>query len=162
MQRAAELRRELGYGAGSVVLIHPGSGSPRKCVKPAVWSHAIAACRRAGMHVCLLEGPADRNMCESVRALVPDLMIVRNHSLETVAGLLSLATLYVGLDSGISHLAAFIGCRAVALFVVTDRARWRPLGDHVTVVTALSSDAMSAALHAQLTATRLVPSVDMC
>jgi len=159
-RRAAEVCRDvLGDAERSLVLLHPGAGSQRKCVEPAVWSHVITACRRAGTHVCLVEGPADRDMVESVRRRDPDVAIIRNQDLETVTGLLSLATLYIGLDSGISHLAALVGCRTVALFVATDFRRWRPLGDHVAVVNDVSADVVTAAVHAQLGSSRLVPSV---
>jgi ADP-heptose:LPS heptosyltransferase len=40
----------------------------------------------------------------------------------------------VGNDSGVTHLAAAVGTRTVALFGPTDPAIWRPLGEHVIVV----------------------------
>ena len=49
---------------------------------------------------------------------------------------LSGAGLYVGGDSGVSHLAAAVGVRAVVLFGPSDERVWRPLGPHVTVVAA--------------------------
>jgi ADP-heptose:LPS heptosyltransferase len=42
--------------------------------------------------------------------------------------------LYVGNDSGTTHLAAAIGLPTVAIFGTTDPQIWRPLGEHVTVV----------------------------
>jgi ADP-heptose:LPS heptosyltransferase len=44
---------------------------------------------------------------------------------------LSGATLYVGNDGGMTHVAAAIGVPTLALFGPTDPAVWRPLGDHV-------------------------------
>jgi ADP-heptose:LPS heptosyltransferase len=39
------------------------------------------------------------------------------------------ASLVVGNDSGVTHLAAVAGAPVVALFGPTDPALWRPLGD---------------------------------
>ena len=42
--------------------------------------------------------------------------------------------LYVGNDSGMTHLAAAIRLPTVAIFGTTDPHMWRPLGDHVRIV----------------------------
>jgi len=44
------------------------------------------------------------------------------------------AALYVGNDSGITHLAAAVGVPVVALFGPTDPARWAPRGGRVEVL----------------------------
>ncbi|MDQ6699234.1 MAG: glycosyltransferase family 9 protein [Acidobacteriota bacterium] len=44
------------------------------------------------------------------------------------------ARVYVGNDSGITHLAAAVGARSVALFGPTDKAVWAPRGPHVHVI----------------------------
>jgi ADP-heptose:LPS heptosyltransferase len=50
--------------------------------------------------------------------------------LPLLAGVLSLATAYLGNDSGISHLAAALGVPAVVLFG-RDRIAWRPWAKHL-------------------------------
>jgi ADP-heptose:LPS heptosyltransferase len=55
-------------------------------------------------------------------------------SLTEVVGLLSCADAFVGNDSGVTHLAAAMGLRTVALFCPTDPAVYRPLGPTVTVL----------------------------
>jgi ADP-heptose:LPS heptosyltransferase len=60
-----------------------------------------------------------------------------NRSLKQVAAVLARCRLYVGGDSGLTHLAAAVGAPAVlALFGPTDPAIWAPPGEHVTVLTA--------------------------
>lgn len=44
------------------------------------------------------------------------------------------ARLYIGNDSGITHLAAAAGCRTLALFGPTDPAVWAPRGPNVNVL----------------------------
>jgi len=48
--------------------------------------------------------------------------------------MLAEAALYIGNDSGLTHLAAATGCPTIALFGASDPAVWRPLGDHVRVI----------------------------
>jgi len=47
---------------------------------------------------------------------------------------ISTASVYIGNDSGISHLAAAVGTPVVAIFVSTDPRIWAPRGDHVDVL----------------------------
>jgi heptosyltransferase III len=47
---------------------------------------------------------------------------------------ISTAKLYIGNDSGISHLAAAVGTPVIAIFISTDPLLWAPRGDFVTVL----------------------------
>jgi len=47
---------------------------------------------------------------------------------------ISTARLYIGNDSGISHLAAAVGTPVIAIFVATDPSIWAPRGGHVRVL----------------------------
>jgi ADP-heptose:LPS heptosyltransferase len=51
-----------------------------------------------------------------------------------LAAVLARAGLYVGNDSGVSHLAAAAGCPTVALFGPTDPALWSPVGPRVRAI----------------------------
>lgn len=64
-----------------------------------------------------------------------DVVVVRHLGIGQVAALLAQCDLYLGNDSGITHLAAAIGVRTVALFGPTDPVQWRPRGKSVTVIT---------------------------
>ena len=46
---------------------------------------------------------------------------------------LARARLYIGNDSGITHLAAAVGTPVLALFGPTDPRVWAPRGEHVRV-----------------------------
>ena len=47
---------------------------------------------------------------------------------------ISTARVYIGNDSGISHLAAAAGTPVIAIFISTDPRIWAPRGDHVAVL----------------------------
>jgi ADP-heptose:LPS heptosyltransferase len=123
----ATLQRQQRLG-DSFAVIHPGSGSPRKN-----WIGFTAVVRwwqrRARSPVVLLRGPA-----EVERSANPDCganIMLEGLTLPQVAAVLRRARLYVGNDSGISHLAAAVGARGVALFGPTDPAMWAPRGPHL-------------------------------
>ncbi len=59
---------------------------------------------------------------------------VRMEDLYQLASWLARARIYIGNDSGITHLAAAAGAPVVALFGPTDPSVWAPRGDHVRIV----------------------------
>jgi ADP-heptose:LPS heptosyltransferase len=65
---------------------------------------------------------------------------IRIQDLYQLACRLAQAEVYVGNDSGISHLAAAAGTPVVALFGPTDPAVWAPRGPRVTVITRAAMD----------------------
>ncbi len=114
--------------------IHPGSGSTAKCWPAENWTELIGLLPAP---VVLLEGPADAGVCDRVRARlsVPgSILRAAGLSLLESAALLEQSSLFVGNDSGISHLAAALGLPTVAVFGPTDPSVWAPLGRHVAVV----------------------------
>lgn len=58
----------------------------------------------------------------------------RIENLYDLACWLSTARLYIGNDSGISHLAAAVGIPTIAIFMTTDPLIWAPRGGHVTIL----------------------------
>jgi ADP-heptose:LPS heptosyltransferase len=60
--------------------------------------------------------------------------ILKQDDLNILAAVLAQATLFVGNDSGVTHLAASVGTPTVALFGPTDPGRWAPIGPAVQVL----------------------------
>ena len=117
------------------VVIHPGSGSAHKCVAPETLASVVIGVQNFGATPVVLEGPADREPVERLLQLcVNPPIVLKGLDVLTVAGVLAQARLFVGQDSGVTHMAALMGVRTVALFGPTDPARWAPRGAHVTVV----------------------------
>lgn len=112
------------------IVIHPGSGSPRKNWPLENW-RTLAEQLPAPVSVILGEAePAD-----SSRAFFPpDTRFLINRSLEDLVAHLSRARLFLGHDSGISHLAAACGAPCVLLFGPTDPALWAPPAPNVRVL----------------------------
>ena len=119
----------------SLVVIHPGSGSALKCVEPEILASVVIALQISGVTPVVLEGPADQEPVERlIQSCVTLPIVLKARDVLTVAGVLAQAGLFVGQDSGITHLAGLMGVRTVALFGPTDPARWAPRGSHITVV----------------------------
>ena len=59
---------------------------------------------------------------------------IENLALREVGSVLSRSRAFVGNDSGITHLAAYLGCPTVALFGPTDPAVWGPIGRRIHIL----------------------------
>ena len=119
-----------------LVAIHPGSGGERKNWPPERWrdlGRALLARPPAErLRLLLIGGEADVKTVAALRAeWTPlagpgDLLVADDCSLPQVAALLARCRLFVGHDSGISHLAAAVGVPCVLLFGPTDPDVWAP------------------------------------
>jgi len=50
---------------------------------------------------------------------------------EELMSILARGSVYIGHDSGVTHLAAMMGIHVIALFKHTSVEQWRPLGPNV-------------------------------
>ena len=80
--------------------------------------------------------PADEEMVREYFSLIrlDTITPLTNLSLNELAAVLRKCDLYVGNDSGVTHLAAAVGIPVVALFGPTDPRVWGPRGDKVLTV----------------------------
>ena len=107
---------------GDFAVIHPFSGSPRKSW-PLANFRALARELETSMPVRWCAGPGDPPLHGAVRI----------EDLYELACFLASARLYVGNDSGITHLAGAVGTPVVAFFGPTDPAIWAPRGQRVEI-----------------------------
>ena len=109
-------------GSENFVVIHPFSGSARKN-----WplENFGRLAQRLGMasRVYWCYGPHDPQEDEAVRI----------ENLYELGCWISKASLFVGNDSGITHLAAAVGAPVLALFGPTNPAVWAPRGPDVKI-----------------------------
>jgi heptosyltransferase III len=106
---------------GDGIAIHPFSGGARKNW-PLDRFRELAS--RLGGRVRWIAGPEDPPLPEAERC----------DDLYELACSLAGARLYIGNDSGITHLAAAAGAPVLALFGPTDPAVWAPRGERVRVL----------------------------
>lgn len=111
---------------GPDVVIHPGSGGRSKNWPLAHFDELSARLVARGLQVSWCSGPAEETVSRDWASLPP-------MDLVELAGLLGSVKLYVGNDSGISHLAGAAGCRTMAIFGPTDPVVWQPAGPRVRV-----------------------------
>jgi heptosyltransferase-3 len=127
-----------------VIAIHPGSGSPRKNWPVERWialgRWIIAHCPAARLLVVggEADGPQVSALSEALRENVA--LIARDLELPKLAAHLERCAVFLGHDSGISHLAAAVGAHCVLLFGPTDPAIWAPANPRVKVIQAPDQD----------------------
>jgi heptosyltransferase III len=116
--------------------IHPGSGSLDKNWPVGHWAALLGKLTLAFDEVLLISGEADTEIAEAIRPLIPasKLRPCANLSLWDLVSQLNQASLFIGHDSGVTHVAAATGIATVALFGPTDPTVWAPNGDHVVVI----------------------------
>jgi ADP-heptose:LPS heptosyltransferase len=109
------------------LLVHPGAGSAAKCWPAEAFARTITTvAARARVNVTVHAGPADGEPAAALRRHVgAGVAWLVEPSLSTLAGALAQATLYLGNDSGVSHLAAALGVPSLVLFDARHLA-WRP------------------------------------
>ncbi len=136
INRGRELLKEIDLDPGEkLVVIQPGSGGLHKC-----WhlDNFLAVARELGskgIEVIFLLGPAEleRFSRARIKSINSVARCLTDLSLTQVLGLLSCADGYLGNDSGITHLAAGLGVRTLAVFGPTNPAVYGPIGSTVTV-----------------------------
>lgn len=137
--RQPALRHLMSSRAKEIIWVHPGSGSPKKCV-PVAFISALARGlqERLGWDVAITAGEEDGFLKEDPvwNSLVmgPRTHLLERQSLHQVCTVLGGASLYIGNDSGISHLAAGLGVPCVIFFVTTDPRQWAPWAPRSQVI----------------------------
>jgi len=128
---SARAQRFLADVRPPVLVVHPGAGGRAKRWDAAGFVQVAEWWREMGGGVVEVAGPAE--------AEDPPLLgspIVRDWPLEDLAMVLARAALYLGNDSGVSHLAGAVGAAGVVLFGPTDPHRWAPLGTRLVALRA--------------------------
>jgi hypothetical protein len=112
------------------IIIHAGSGSLKKNWPLEYFLELADNSRSRGMRIGWTAGPAEleHELPLPAAERLPEMPLVE------LGHVLAGARLYVGNDSGITHLAAAVGCPTVAIFGPTNPTVWAPRGTRVKVV----------------------------
>ena len=137
-------------------VVHPGSGSPRKNWPLDRFVPLIEIIsRECGAPPLIVLGEADAPLRQPLLAACPDARLVEQLTLTELAGVMSQVPNYVGNDSGVTHLAAALGLRVIALFGPSNAVQWAPKGKQVTLLQAPSGDMadidLNEVVHASVT-----------
>jgi lipopolysaccharide heptosyltransferase I len=128
---------EMGLDAGRFAVLNPGAGWPTKLWPEEHFARLAGMLRdELGLEVLVSWfGPAERGAAERICA-AGSARPAPETDLPELAEMLRRAGLYVGSDTGPTHVAAALGVPSVALFGAADAERNRPLGGRVETLTA--------------------------
>lgn len=124
-------------GGGRWLAVHPGSGAEAKNWPLERWHTLMGELvRDCGIRLLVVGGEVEREtlprLIEGLPAGCYRVMMVE--PLEQVARTLRWCDAFLGHDSGITHLAAAVGVRTLALWGPSRAEVWRPLGAHVRLL----------------------------
>ena len=123
--------------------MHPGSGSAAKRWPVENFVTLIETLEgQLGVRTIIVTGYAETDVLARLRSLIHAAtpLVAENWPLLPTAALIAQATVFVGHDSGLTHLAAALRRPTVAIFGPTDPDIWKPRGEHVTVVPMVRAD----------------------
>ncbi|RJQ64121.1 MAG: glycosyltransferase family 9 protein [Desulfobacteraceae bacterium] len=115
------------------IFLHPGSGSRLKNWPISNFIRLARMLETKGIQPAFVLGPAEDHLEADLTGRATA-AFDRPNDLVDLARLLKTASGFIGNDSGVSHLAAYLGVPTVAIFGPSDPVRWRPLGPAVAVV----------------------------
>ncbi len=116
------------------VVLHPGSGSPKKNWPLPRFVSVHRLLEEKGFSPEVILGPAESDLeADLYTRIGPEAEIRRFQDLVALAEYLRTAGGYIGNDAGVTHLAAYLGLPTLAVFGPSDPARWRPAGPTVAV-----------------------------
>jgi heptosyltransferase III len=135
---------KAGCLARNVIGLHPGSGGRAKCWPLEQYFEFVRRIQEdRHVFVVLFTGEAEKgSVQEAVSGFArsrQNVLHAADLDLLSAAALLQRCKLYIGNDSGFSHLAGLLGCPALILFGPTDPTVWKPLGPRVQVISAKGS-----------------------
>lgn len=111
-------------------IIHPGAGAAVKEWPEHRWRVVATALVANGLSVVVSGSRAERKMAERIVAGIDGAVSVAGETdLQTLAALMTSASIVLGSDSGPLHLAVATGVPTVHLFGPSDPARYGPWGD---------------------------------
>lgn len=121
------------------IILHPGSGSTKKNYHPDFWIDLLDLLRRkcapGQRELCVLLGPAEEGLVDVFKSKIAhgiNMFICPDR--KKLLDFLSNTQLYIGHDSGVTHLAAMMGKNTIALFKDSSVEMWRPLGPNVKII----------------------------
>jgi len=137
------LTPEFHFPAKNTILIHPGSGGPKKNFSPEFYLEAAKfAGERLKADVKFIIGPVELE--KGLGRYFPDTRTLTPENSSTLADVLAGASLFIGNDSGVGHLAGFLGVPSIILYKDTDPEIWGVVGRKVSFLKCHGTDPENA------------------
>jgi ADP-heptose:LPS heptosyltransferase len=116
--------------AGEYLLVQPAAAFDTKQWALEKFAELARGLAATGMPVVVTAGPGQEGLLQGISALGmgPEVHIVPPLSLSRFTALAALCRLYVGNDTGATHIAAALGRRIVVVFGSSDSRAWHPWG----------------------------------
>lgn len=111
--------------------VHPGSGSKKKCWPIDKFAEIVQWLKlEFSANILIISGPADKDNVNSLLNTVHryNPVVVEDLPLMKLTSILENCDLFVGNDSGVTHISAAVQTPTVAIFGPTDLNTWKPLG----------------------------------
>jgi ADP-heptose:LPS heptosyltransferase len=134
-----------GRSPSPTIALHPGSSDHRRAWPANHWIKLIQdILGQTSADLLLIAGPDESRTIGGLLARIPPSprVSLAQNNLIKLAGSLQNCRLYVGLETGITHLAAALGLPTICLWgLASGLDTWRPLGDHVQILSIQDSPA---------------------
>lgn len=122
---------------GDWLALHPGSGSEQKNWPELKWKELLELLAlETKWNFLLIGGEAEGSRCQRLGTVVPPgrAVIAQALPLMELAQKMKSCALFVGHDSGITHLAASLDLPGLALWGASAEITWRPKSDRIKVI----------------------------
>ncbi len=121
-----------------IVCLHPGAGYPSKRWISKRWAQLIDRLAQEFKAKVIIAGTKeDKVIADNIKKMIGTKVVdaIGKTSLGKLAALLKKAKLFIGTDSGPSHIASAMGIPSVILYSGTnDSKQWAPLGKKIYVI----------------------------
>jgi heptosyltransferase-3 len=134
---------------GGYVVVHPGTGDPKKAWPSTSWHGLVQRLAASGERVVVTgAGAADRPLAAALASAHPSVLnLVDRLDWPAFRAVVANAKIAIGPDSVAMHVAAAENTPAIAIMApLSDPEHWRPLGDQVALMkqSATVNDVMAA------------------
>lgn len=135
MLRHLQTRGLIATVGSGPVLIHPGSGGKHKLWPVEKFVELAAKLRSSNQKVQFVLGDVElESWPKRTIELLKQTSIVTPKSLNELFDVLKTASLFIGNDSGPSHLAGITGAPTITLFGASNEKIWKPTGPRVVAL----------------------------
>jgi lipopolysaccharide heptosyltransferase II len=133
---ARRLREEFKLGDSQpIALMHPAAAFETKTWAAENFARIVSHLAARGVATVAVAGPGEAKVIEDVRAhSSAPLAGFTNLRLPELTALAARASIFVGNDSGVAHIAAAVGTPQVVVFGSSNVAHWRPWTDALAEV----------------------------